>query len=87
MNAADLYNHVLSADRNQALMARILINAMTGSADFSVDISELRFLSKKNRVAVDAYLNWRRWNRHATLPIGENMIELAATGARFSYGH
>lgn len=77
MNAADLYNHTLEADRNQALMARILINAMGGSDSYPVDISELRHLSKTNRMAVDAFLTWRRWNHGATIPIGEKLLALA----------
>jgi hypothetical protein len=79
MNAAELYNHILEADRNQALMARILINAMGGSASYPVDVSELRNLSQKNRIAIDAFLCWRRWSHGAMIPIGENMIRLAAT--------
>lgn len=79
MNAADLYNYILEADRNQALMARILINAMGGKASYPVDVSELRNLSKENRMAIDAFLCWRRWSHGATIPIGENMIDLAAT--------
>lgn len=79
MRAVDLYNYILEADRNQALMARILINAMTDSIDFKVDVSELRLLSRSNRIAVDSFLNWRRWNREASIHFNERFIAIASS--------
>ena len=77
MRAVDLYNHVLEADRNQALMARILINAMTDGEGTKVDVSELRQLSNRNRMAVDAFLNWRRWHLDKTIHFNEQFIAIA----------
>jgi len=58
-------------------MARVLINAMGGNTEFKVDVSELRQLSKANRMVVDAFLNWRRWNRHASIHFNDEFIAIA----------
>lgn len=77
MTANDYYNHVLGADRNRSLMARILINTMAGEEHCPVDLSELRQLSHHNRVMTDAFLDWRDWNAAAEMYCGEPIASIA----------
>lgn len=77
MTANDYYNHVVGADRNRSLMARILINTMTGAEQCPVDLSELRQLSQHNRIMTDAFLDWRDWNPATQMYCGGPIAAIA----------
>lgn len=79
MNASNYYNHILAADRNRALMARVLINSTEGLGAQRVDIAELRELSKDNWLATEAFLTWRHWNRSVRVQCDERMRKIASS--------
>lgn len=58
VHITDFFHHLMDADQNKAIMARIAVNAMEGPAEFRVDISELRKLTGVNRAVVLGYVAW-----------------------------
>lgn len=64
----DFKDHVVKADRNRHLMAKIALNALGHPARYSVDVSDLRQLSEANRGVVNAFLDWA-WSVDRRQPV------------------
>jgi len=54
----NLLDYMVSAERNQRLIARIVLNVLGFQERFPVDVSELRQLSAKNHALVSSFLHW-----------------------------
>ena len=58
MRQIDFKDHVVKADRNRHLMARIALNALGYADRYPVDLADFRHLSEVNRAMVNAFLDW-----------------------------
>ena len=81
MNLADYMQTIRTTDRNKSLMCRVVLNAMAGSKQEPLDISELRLLSPRNRALTFSFLNWTSSN-HNVEPLSEERIKSLKAEAR-----
>lgn len=58
MHASQFLRFIESADSNQCLMARILLNSTGHHEEFPVDVWELRKLGPLNRAVVEGFFAW-----------------------------
>lgn len=83
MHASEFVQFIESADSNQCLMARILLNSTGLHLEFPVDIWELRKLNPLNRAVVEGFLTWVEHN--SDFSFGEAFLRGLRDRAKFYY--
>lgn len=74
MHVMDYVWKIERADRNEALMCRIVLNTMVDSRRFPLSIVELRTLSPENRAFTTSFLEWA-FSHDRSFTLGDHVIE------------